>query len=116
MKIVSDSSSLIALYQINRLDILESNMSCLVIPGDVNDEVVIKGHGKPGATEVKEAKWIVKTEVSDFKMAEKINEVLHIGESEAIVFANKINSDLIILDDQKAGEHKAQRADFYHKI
>lgn len=65
MKVVCDSSALIALARTNHLDILEKGVKRLIIPQSVFNEVVIKGAGKPGSDEIKEAKLIETKNVSN---------------------------------------------------
>lgn len=102
MKIVSNSSTLVALARISHLDILEKAVKRLIIPSAVYEDIVIKGAGRPGAAEVKEAKWIEKRNVSDHALVMRLNAILGRGESEAIALAKEIKADLIILDDEKA--------------
>lgn len=102
MKVVSNSSTLIALARINHLDILEKVVKKLIIPPAVYDDIVIKGAGKSGAIEVREAKWIEKRNVSDQELVMRLNSILGLGESEAIALAKEIKADLVILDDDKA--------------
>ena len=102
MKVVSNSSTLIALARINHLDILEKVVKKLIIPPAVYDDIVIKGAGRPGSAEIRQAKWIEKRNVSDQEMVMRLNSILGLGESEAIALAKEIKADLIILDDDKA--------------
>lgn len=64
--------------------------------------MVIKGLDKPGAVEVREAKWIEEIDVHNRELVMGLNTVLDLGESEAIVLAKEINADLLILDDEEA--------------
>ena len=102
MKVVCNSSTVIALARISRLDILEKVVKSLMIPPAVYDDIVTKGAGRPGAAEVKEAKWIEKRNVSERELVMKLNVTLGRGESEAIALAKEIKADLIVLDDDKA--------------
>jgi len=102
LKVVCNSSTLIALARIGHLDIMAKMVGVLSIPYAVYEDVVIKGAGHPGAVEVKEAKWIEKRNVSDRKLVTRLNANLGLGESEAIALAKEIKADLIILDDEKA--------------
>ena len=104
MKVVCNSSTLIALARIGHLDILQKQVTVLLIPRAVYEDVVIRGAGKPGATEVKEAKWIEREEAVDRESVQKLNTILDLGESEAIVLAKEIKADMIILDEEKARE------------
>lgn len=102
MKVVCNSSTVIALARISRLDILEKVVKSLMIPPAVYDDIVTKGAGRPGASEVKEAKWIEKRNVSERELVMKLNVTLGRGESEAIALAKEVKADLVILDDEKA--------------
>ena len=102
MKIVCDSSALIVLARIGRLDILKKMVKALLIPQAVYEDIVVKGTSRAGEIEVRKAKWIEKRNVSNRELVRKLNVSLGLGESEAIALAKKIKADLIILDDQKA--------------
>ena len=102
MKVVCDASTLIALARIGQLEILEQTGAQVVIPRTVYEEVVIRGEGKPGATEVSEAAWIETREVADRSVVARLRIVLDAGESEAIALAQEVDADLIILDDEAA--------------
>ena len=58
MKVVANSSVLIALSSIQKLSLLSDNFKKIYIPEAVWVEVVNKGIGKPGYLEIKDAKWI----------------------------------------------------------
>jgi predicted nucleic acid-binding protein len=73
-----------------------------VIPREVYEEVVVRGIGKPGSTEVREASWIETSEVAAHGKVARFRMVLHAGESEALALAKEIDADLMILDDEKA--------------
>ena len=102
MRIVCNSTVLIALSRIERLWILEKLFGRLIIPTAVHTDVVVRGSGKPGASDVAEAGWIHVEQVRDTSFVEKLSSVLHRGEAEAIALAKEIGADLIILDDNLA--------------
>lgn len=58
MIVVSNSSPLIALSRIGRLDILASFYERILVPAEVHHEVTVDGCGLPGAEEVRNAVWI----------------------------------------------------------
>ena len=62
---VCDASTLIALARIGHLETLERARVQVVIPLTVYEEVVIRGEGNPGPTEVSEALWVETREVTD---------------------------------------------------
>ena len=58
MIVVSNSSPLIALSRIGRLDILASFYKRILVPAEVHHEVTVAGRDLPGAGEVRNALWI----------------------------------------------------------
>lgn len=102
MNVVCDASTLIALARIGQLDILMRVGARVMIPRGVYEEVVVKGVGKPGADEIRDASWIETHEVADRDVVARFRAILHAGESEAIALAKEIETDLIILDDEEA--------------
>ena len=104
MIVVSDSSPLIGLARIGRLDLLASFYQRILIPVEVHHEVTVAGRGLPGAEEVRNANWIeVVGEKSraDPTLAEACQS-LGAGERAAILLAKSLRADLILLDERKA--------------
>jgi len=84
------------------LNVLYQLFGKIIIPEAVYFEVVIRGEGRSGAKDVKNANWIEKRKVKN-KLAIKAFRVsLGSGESEALVLATECKADFIILDDWKA--------------
>jgi predicted nucleic acid-binding protein len=102
LNVVCDASTLIALARIGQLDILVKIEAQVVIPMAVYEEVVVKGAGKPGSDEIRQASWIETREVSDRDVVAQFRTVLGAGESEVIALAKESDADLIILDDEDA--------------
>jgi len=65
MIVVTNSTCLIGLAKISKLEILKALFGEIYIPCVVYKEVVEKGEGRAGALEVRQADWIVKQEVKD---------------------------------------------------
>lgn len=102
MNVVCDASTLIALARIGQLDILPQIGAHVVIPMAVYDEVVVKGAGKPGSDEIRQASWIETREVADRDVVAQFRTVLGAAESEVIALAKESDAALIILDDADA--------------
>lgn len=102
MKVVSNSSILIALSSIQRLALLSDNFEKVYIPGAVWDEVVNKGIGKSGSEEIKNASWIETRKITNKDLVIALNEFLDPGEAEAISLAKEIAADIILLDEKDA--------------
>src|SRR5690348_1227351 len=99
MSVVSNSSPLIALATIDSLDLLQALYGEIHIPEEVFTEVVIRGAGRPGASEVAGAGWIVRhAVVNRLVVAQLLESGIDAGESEAIALATEVSARLLILD------------------
>jgi predicted nucleic acid-binding protein len=102
--VVSNSSPLIALARIGRLNLLASLFKRILIPAEVEREVTIAGRGLAGAEEVRNASWI---EVAPQKYPADPSltqacQNLGAGERGAILLAKSLPADLVLLDEWKA--------------
>jgi predicted nucleic acid-binding protein len=89
--IISDTSCLIVLTNINRLDLLKDLCNTVYITPEVAAE-----YGLPLPP------WIQVVPVQDTKKIQAIETVLDLGESTAIALALETENCLLILDDNKA--------------
>jgi predicted nucleic acid-binding protein len=85
MKIVTNSTPLIALSRINELNILRDIFGEITAPMAVYREVVLEGAGRPGVRGVANAHWIIKGQVQDPLAVSLLKTDLNDGEAEAIV-------------------------------
>ena len=106
MKVVTNSTPLIALSKINRLELLREVYSSIYIPEEVYTEVVVNGIGKPGAAEVEAADWIFCQTVKDKNQVFILHNqtLIDLGECGTIVLAQEIGAERIIIDDRVARE------------
>jgi predicted nucleic acid-binding protein len=102
MIIIANSTPLVHLSAIGRLKVLKEICGEIRIPEEVYQEVVEFGSGKPGAREVKQAKWIHVESVKDKLALAALQSRLGAGESACIVLAKELPSNLLILDDRLA--------------
>ncbi len=102
MIVVSDSTILIGLVKIGKLDLLKEIFSKIFIPEEVFKEVVERGKGKPGSKVIKEAAWIEVKPVKDKIQVSFLMGSLEKGEAEVLVLARELEADLILLDEEKA--------------
>jgi len=93
--IISDSTTIITLLNIDRLDVLSNIFSLVYIPKKVYEEIVIEEQ-----IVLDEAFFVVK-EIEDIKLYRLLLKSLDAGESEAIVLAKEMELSLII--DEKKG-------------
>lgn len=106
MKVIPDSSVLISLASIGKLDLIPELFSTakVIIPEAVHQEVVEEGKGRQGAEEVRVADWISSREVSEQRQIKLLKAHLDSGEAEVIALADKLNADLLLLDEKEARE------------
>ncbi|RLD99964.1 MAG: DUF3368 domain-containing protein [Aquificota bacterium] len=104
MSIVSNTSVLINLARIGKLDLLCQLYGELVIPEAVWKEVVIKGAGQPGVDEIKAAAWIEVRPVTNRQLVHALRQDLDAGESEAIALALEIGAELLLMDERLGRE------------
>lgn len=102
MIVVSNSSPLIGLSAIGKLELLETLYQTIYIPESVYEEIT-QSENRIGANEIKNAAWIEIKKVSP----QKINNLsakfgLGKGEVSALILASELNADLLIIDDLKA--------------
>jgi predicted nucleic acid-binding protein len=99
-RVVVNSTPIIALLRVGRLEILRKLYSEITIPKAVRDEVVIKNsraldnHG-----------WIRVMAISNVAAKEAFISALHDGEVETMLLAKELNADLVIMDDALARRH-----------
>lgn len=101
MKVVCDSSALIALARIDALNLLQLQFGQLMIPDAVYRELA-RGKDMPGIEELTQARWIQRNTVKDRTLVGQLQESLHLGESEVIALAGEIEADLVVMDDARA--------------
>jgi predicted nucleic acid-binding protein len=106
--IVSNSTPLIALSKIGKLELLREYFGVVHIPKEVYDEVVTRGKNLFGAMEVKNAEWIKVEEVRNKIAVESLLGYIGQGEAEAIILAKERNTKLLLIDDSD-GRQIAER-------
>ncbi len=102
--LVLDSSAIIALAEINMANIMEALGVEIIVPQAVYEEVVVKGHSRPGSGELEDLARQGKVKVlaaQDRALVEALHDPLGIGESEAIALAVE-HGCTVILDDRIA--------------
>lgn len=106
--VVCNAGPLITLTKIGRLHLLRDLFGQITIPQAVYDEVVLRGSGRVGALETRDAAWILVRSAGDRLSITLLREELGLGESEAIVLAQELNASWLLLDDALA-RRKANR-------
>jgi predicted nucleic acid-binding protein len=96
-KVVSNTTPIISLLKIGRLEILKDLYKEIYIPQEVFSEIEAGKHKKKYRN-LSEFEWIKIEQIQDRK---SINYFLDLdkGEAEAIILATEIEADLILLDE-----------------
>jgi predicted nucleic acid-binding protein len=102
--ILSDSSPLITLAKIGRLDLLPHLYETVTITPEVYAEVVSNGAGLVGSSQISAARWIdVKPVQKPANLAAAQQRFgLGIGELSVIMLGQELEADLLLIDDMKA--------------
>lgn len=93
MKVISNSSPLIALSEIGKLNLLNELFGEVIVPDAVEKEVYGE---KPSP------KWIKVSSVTQRLASHILESGLGPGESEAVCLSMEIDADILILDDLNA--------------
>jgi predicted nucleic acid-binding protein len=102
MIVVSDTTPLIGLASIDRLDILRELFEEVYIPKAVFDETVTFGREDSKAKqEVANAKWIHVVEVKDKLAVNVLLDEMDLGEVETIILASEMKADWVLMDEKK---------------
>jgi len=111
MIVVSDTTPLIGLASIGRLDILRELFGDVYIPQAVYDETVTHGHAEGRAKQdVESANWIRVVQVRDRLAVNILLDEMDLGEVETIILAGEMNADWVLMDEKK-GRRKLMQLD-----
>ena len=110
MIVISDTTPLISLLKIGRLDLLERLFEQVYIPSAVFNELTADERFRLEAEQIKNKQYIIikcvnnSESVSNLKRATGLDQ----GESEAIVLSDEMKADLILMDEAKGRTVSAQ--------
>jgi predicted nucleic acid-binding protein len=102
--VVSDTSPILNLAAVGRLDLLRVLYRDVVIPPAVDSELLNNGFDHVLQP------WIVVRQPSDSSAVDALKDVLDAGESEAIVLAEEIHADLLLIDERRGWRVTVERA------
>lgn len=108
--VAANTTPIIALALISRLDLLQRLYREVVIPPAVRDEVFAGGPAGIGSAEVRAATWLRVISLQDPRRADLLAD-LDRGEAEVIALAQELDAGLVIIDERLARRH-AERLGF----
>jgi len=96
-KVISNTTPILSLLKINKLEILKELYGQIIIPNAVYQEIE-EGKHKEFYTNLKEIDWIVINSIKDQNSRAYFVD-LDDGEAEVLILAKELNADLVILDE-----------------
>lgn len=108
LRVVSNTTPIISLLKLDRLELLQKLYNQINIPKAVFDEIEA-GKNKAYYKDLSKIEWININPIQDTNALKYFLD-LDDGEAEAIVLATEIEADLIIIDE-KLGRFHAKHAD-----
>lgn len=102
--VVSNTTPIISLALIGRLDLLHALYDRVMIPSAVEAEILSGGGNRIGSAELKASTWLRVASLQDPRRAELIAD-LDRGEAEVIALAQELGADLVIIDERLARLH-----------
>ena len=97
-RVIANTTPLIALASINRLDLLRELYGTIIVPQAVIDEII----REPAKQRVRDAAWIKVEAIRDPSQKDFFRARLHAGEVEVMILAREQKADLVIMDDDAA--------------
>jgi predicted nucleic acid-binding protein len=102
--VVVNATPIIALVLINQLSLLQYLYNEVIIPPEVQAEVLTGGPSGVGKVELEGANWIRTIPLQDPRRADLLSD-LDRGEAEVIALAQELDAQLIIIDERLARRH-----------
>ena len=102
MIVVSNTTPLVALAKLNRVNLLFDLFTEIIVAQAVYNETMKAGRKIGGAKEaVQAATWIKKVNARDLLAIDLLLDELDRGEAETIVLAREIKADWVLMDEKK---------------
>lgn len=110
MIVVSDTTPLISLLKINRINLLERLFGEVMIPQAVFNELTVDDRFLLEAEQIRQQKFIVVKAINNPESVSILKRAtgLDQGESEAIVMTDELKADLLLMDEAKGRNVSAQ--------
>jgi uncharacterized protein len=100
MIVVSDTSPILSLTLIGRLELLRDIYGSIVIPEAVRQELMVTEHR--GTREVSQADWIISRPIDPDVALKLLQREVDRGEAEAIGLAVQLHAEVLLIDERKA--------------
>jgi len=100
MKAIVNATPLISLAVIKRLYLLKEIFDAVLVPDAVYREVVVRGAGKPGASDIAQLTWLTVVQPESQPGLEPQLFGLDAGETEVLLLARQIKPDWVLIDER----------------
>ena len=101
MIVVSDTSPVLNLARIGRLELLPSLYRQVLIPAAVYEELVASKDDLPPAIDLASAPWLIVAAAEDQNRVRELRKNLDPGEAEAIVLAIERRANILLVDERR---------------
>ncbi|MBR0289526.1 MAG: hypothetical protein IJQ82_11165 [Selenomonadaceae bacterium] len=103
MIVVADTTPIITLMKLQRLDLLEKLFGTVIVPNAVYEELISNTNYLNEKQMIIDCPFLKRLEISDRQSIKILREVvgLDAGESEAIALTEEKHADLLIIDERK---------------
>jgi len=108
MLVISNSSPIIHLTKIGRLELLKNLYGQILVPTKVYSECTDTTSYRAETHYISSATWISIVQIENLKLFNLLYSEIDAGEAEAIVLSLERSADLVLLDDMEA-RMKARR-------
>lgn len=103
MLVISDTSPISNLYKIGELALLPQIFQQIILPKTVYGELLALEQKGYDLTVLKEADWITIVTAQNTTLVSAFCQFLDRGEAEAIVLAQELKADVLLMDEAKGG-------------
>jgi predicted nucleic acid-binding protein len=100
MKVVVNTTPLIGLALIHRLDLLPALFAEVLVPRAVYEEVAVQGAGRTGATALTQVPWVQIREPGTSPTIEPLLLGLDAGELQVLLLAREVHPDWVLIDER----------------
>lgn len=100
MIVVADTTPLISLMKIGRLNLVHQLFGEIQIPNAVFEELVYNTKFPEESRQIRESSFIKKVSIKNTKAVELLRRSsgLDVGESEAIILSDMVNASVLLMD------------------
>jgi len=99
--VVSDTSPILNLARIGRLELLPSLYRQVLIPAAVYHELIDSERDLPPAIDITSLPWLIVATAKDQTRVQELRDRLDPGEAEAIVLAIERRADVLLVDERR---------------